>query len=425
MAKISGILTDGAGQVINDCTIELYAKKTTSKVLTQTQAFKVANNGSYTMNVLPCEYDVSLIINGFPKKRLGTIQVYSDSVDGSLNDYLLNPTEEEITPAILQQVFEARNETNKSANRAVESEKKIKISENNAVEASKLAKTSADNAKSSEEEASKTATAVKNSVDDAKKYAEQSAGGANNAKTSADNAKNSADLANQSATNAKNLAQQSADNAIATKSSADAAKTSEQSAKKSADDAKNAVSSIDTSVFIKKSSVDNQSINGSLDVKNLTENGQRVYSPNNKPTPDDIGTMPAIKKELSGAPIYVVGNSIDFAIKPKIAGIEPIYIVESYVNGDSWYNKYSNGFIEQSGVIIARTPNANAVCGNLINLLTPMKTGNYGVSVDKVNNGLWGDIEYAYAELYLTSFWLASYSHTTGEAWIRWTVRGY
>ena len=27
MAKISGILKDGAGQIINDCTIELYAKK--------------------------------------------------------------------------------------------------------------------------------------------------------------------------------------------------------------------------------------------------------------------------------------------------------------------------------------------------------------------------------------------------------------
>ena len=312
MAKISGILTDGAGQIINNCTIELYAKKTTNKVLVQTQAFKVTENGSYTINALPCEYEVSLIIDGFPKKRLGTIQVYTDSVDGSLNDYLLNPTESEITPAILQQVFEARNETNKSANRAVESEKKIKISENNAVEASKLAKTSADNAKSSEEEASKTATAVKNSVDDAKKYAEQSAGGANNAKTSADNAKNSADLANQSATKAKNSAQQSADNAIATKSSADAAKNSELSAKKSADDAKNAASSIDTSVFIKKSGVDNQSINGSLDVKNLTEKGQRVYSPNNKPTADDIGSIPAIKKEVNGAPIYVVGSHLVF-----------------------------------------------------------------------------------------------------------------
>lgn len=118
MAKISGILTDGAGQIINDCTIELYAKKTTSNVLTQTQAFTVANDGRYSMNVLPCEYDVSLIINGFPKKRLGSINVYSDSRNGTLNDYLINPEENELTPEFLKQVFDARDAAKKSEDNA-------------------------------------------------------------------------------------------------------------------------------------------------------------------------------------------------------------------------------------------------------------------------------------------------------------------
>ncbi|OCG59803.1 hypothetical protein A9G41_12110 [Gilliamella sp. Nev5-1] len=118
MAKISGILTDGAGKIINNCTIELYAKRTTNKVLAQTQAFEVAENGSYTMNVLPCDYEVKLIINGFPPKKLGTIQVFSDSKDGTLNDFLLNPVESEITPAILQQVVNARNAAKKSADDA-------------------------------------------------------------------------------------------------------------------------------------------------------------------------------------------------------------------------------------------------------------------------------------------------------------------
>lgn len=269
-------------------------------------------------------------------------------------------------------------------------------------------------------------------LEQSKVYAEQTAKNAYIAKNassssinSAASAKSSADSASSSATASHDSAQKSNNSANAASLSENNAKTAEQNAKKSAEDAKNAASSIDTTVFIKKSGANDQSINGSLNVTTLKENDVRVYSPNNKPTADDIGAIPAVKKDVNGLPIYRVGNLIDFAIKPKVAGIEPIYIVESYVNGDSWYNKYSNGFIEQSGVIIARTPNANAVCGNLINLLTPMKTGNYGVSVDKVNNGLWGDIEYAYAELYLTSFWLASYSHTTGEAWIRWTVRGY
>ena len=305
MAKISGVLTDGAGNIINNCTIELCAKKTTHSVLTQTQAFIVADDGKYEINVLPCEYDVALIINGFPPKKLGAIQIFSNSVDGTLNDYLLNPAVDEITPAILQQVFDARNETNKSVNRAVESESRIKISENNVIEASNSAKNSADNAKSSAEEASKTATTIKNSADDAKKYAEQSADGASNAKKLAD-------LANQSATNAKNSAQQSVDNATASKMLADAAKKSADSAYKSATDAKNAALSIDTTNFIKKSGVDNQLIDGSLDVKNLTENSQRVYSPNNKPTADDIGTIPAVKKQVNGSPIYVVGDHVVF-----------------------------------------------------------------------------------------------------------------
>lgn len=118
MAKISGILTDGTGQVINDCTIELYAKKTTINVLTQTQAFTVTSDGKYSMNVSPCEYDVSLIINGFPKKRLGTINVYSNSANGTLNDFLINPKESELTPEFIKQVIDARNEAKKSADEA-------------------------------------------------------------------------------------------------------------------------------------------------------------------------------------------------------------------------------------------------------------------------------------------------------------------
>ena len=118
MAKISGILTDGAGQIINDCTIELYAKKTTINVLTQTQAFTVTSDGRYSMNVSPCEYDVSLIINGFPKKRLGTINVYSNSANGTLNDFLINPKESELTPEFIKQVMDARDDAKKSENNA-------------------------------------------------------------------------------------------------------------------------------------------------------------------------------------------------------------------------------------------------------------------------------------------------------------------
>jgi hypothetical protein len=296
MAKISGILTDGAGQIINNCTIELYAKKTTSKVLTQTQAFQVANNGSYTMNVLPCDYEVKLIINGFPPKKLGTIQVFSDSKDGTLNDFLLNPSESEITPAILQQVIDARNHANKAAEKATDSERNSKTSETNA-------KVSADNAKASENNAF-------NSAQSARESATTATNANTSAKSHSDSAKSYADSASSSATESRNSAEQSSNSANAAKVSENNAKTSEQNAKKSADDAKNWASTIDNSNFIKKTGEENQSINGSLDVKNLTEEGQRVYSPNNKPTADDIGTVPAIKNVVNDSPIYKVGAHV-------------------------------------------------------------------------------------------------------------------
>ena len=261
--------------------------------------------------------------------------------------------------------------------------------------------------------------------------ANQFAISANNASSSAKNsessAKTSAEVASKSAQAASQSAKEASNSAALAKISEINSKTSEANAAQSAIDAKNAKESIDTSNFIQKSGKENQSISGSLNINELTENGERVYSPNNKPSADDIGALAATKTVVNNVPTYMVGNSIDFAIKPKIAGIEPIYIVESYVNGDNWYNVYSNGFIEQSSALKVNTPNLYDVWGTLINLLKPMKTQNYGVSIDKISSGPWAQTEfaYAYAELYTTSFWLTSYTSLVGEVWIRWTVRGY
>lgn len=267
MAKISGVLTDGAGNIINNCTIELYAKKTTSKVLTQTQAFQVADNGSYTMNVLPCDYEVTLIINGFPPKRLGTIQVFSDSSDGSLNDFLLNPSESEITPEILQQVIDARNHANQAASNAEKSVKNIKELGNSIESVAQSAKTSADNAKASEANAKNIAHSVECLVASASESATIATDASESAKSYSDSAKSYADSASSSATASHNSAQQSSNSANDAKASESNAKTSEMNAAKSADDAKIWASTIDNSNFIKKTGEENQSINGSLIVR--------------------------------------------------------------------------------------------------------------------------------------------------------------
>ncbi|OCG21148.1 hypothetical protein A9G11_08395 [Gilliamella sp. wkB108] len=157
---------------------------------------------------------------------------------------------------------------------------------------------------------------------------------------------------------------------------------------------------------------------------------------------DIVGALPAVKTSDNNAPIYKIGNQVDFSQTPTVNGQSVItdvsaiqnklneignrtYIVESYQNGDSWYKVYSNGFIEQSGTINIKTTAVNSVCGTFINLLKPMKTKNYGVSIDKFNSGPWAQTEYAQAESYTTAFWLASYSSIAGECWVRWTARGY
>ncbi|WP_294833379.1 hypothetical protein [uncultured Gilliamella sp.] len=61
---------------------------------------------------------------------------------------------------------------------------------------------------------------------------------------------------------------------------------------------------------IKRTGVKNQFINGSLEVNYLAESGHRVYSPNNKPDPDEINALPAIKSDRKGIPIYVVNNHL-------------------------------------------------------------------------------------------------------------------
>ena len=238
MATISGILTDGTGQIINDCTIELYAKKTTTNVLTQTQAFTVTSAGRYSMSVSPCEYDVGLIINGFPKKRLGTINVYSNSANGTLNDFLINPKESELTPEFIKQVIDARDDAKKSALQATTSATEAKTSETNAKSFADTAKTSANNASVSASSASKSAaTATEAST---------------KANTAATNSKACADNASKLATDASQSAKQASDSETAAKTSETNANNAAKNAKTSEDNAKKWASTIDTSTLVKK-----------------------------------------------------------------------------------------------------------------------------------------------------------------------------
>lgn len=505
MAKISGILTDGAGQIINDCTIELYAKKTTGKVLEQTQAFTVASDGKYSMNVLPCEYEVSLIINGFPKKRLGIINVYSDSVDGTLNDYLINPEESDLTPEFLKQIFDARNEAIKSAIDSYTSAKKSADSANHANTSETNAKSSADAAKASADGAATSSQFASKSAITATDAASVATTSSDTAKIYADNANNLAKEANQSAINSANSAKSANTSEVNAKSSAVAAK-------ESADNAKEWASTIDPQTIMRYcGDLDNIPPNhlgalakgiyyqkhdakalvelgypiqeaGSLIIlPTLTEGNQscvQIYTlyksgrqfirnyrgsteggfwenwveqiTTNNISADIARALPATKSVVNGVPTYSVGNNISFEKAPTVNGKSVItdltdvnnkinsintnlnilnnriYVIESYSNGNAWYRIYSDGYIEQSDAQYIETKSINAVNGTFINLLKPMKSYTYGISVDKINSGPWAQTEFAYAEVYPTGFWLASYtSSIPGSVLVRWIVRGY
>ena len=111
MTTISGILRDALGNTINGA-LTLRAKRTTSNVFQDTYIRVETVNGRYSLNLQPCEYDVVLSIDGYNKNQLGTIQILADTPNGSLNDLLINPkTGELVTPEILQQMIEYRDQT--------------------------------------------------------------------------------------------------------------------------------------------------------------------------------------------------------------------------------------------------------------------------------------------------------------------------
>lgn len=88
MATISGIFNDPFGNALAGVTITLTARTTTEETLSGTTASVTTDtDGSYSMSVLTGCFAVSATI-GKQVDYLGVIEVNSDSVDGTLNEFL-------------------------------------------------------------------------------------------------------------------------------------------------------------------------------------------------------------------------------------------------------------------------------------------------------------------------------------------------
>ncbi len=97
--QISGVLKDGAGKPIQNCTIQLKAKRNSTTVVVNTVASENPDEaGRYSMDVEYGQYSVILLVEGFPPSHAGAITVYEDSKPGTLNDFLGAATEDDVRP---------------------------------------------------------------------------------------------------------------------------------------------------------------------------------------------------------------------------------------------------------------------------------------------------------------------------------------
>ncbi len=163
--QISGVLKDGAGKPIQNCTIQLKAKRNSTTVLVNTVASENPDEaGRYSMDVEYGQYSVILLVEGFPPSHAGTITVYEGSRPGTLNDFLGAMTEDDVMPEALRRFEVMVEDVARNAEAASQSAAAAKKSETAAASSRNAAKTSETNAGNSAKAAASSKTAAQNAA---------------------------------------------------------------------------------------------------------------------------------------------------------------------------------------------------------------------------------------------------------------------
>ena len=277
--KISGVLKDGTGKPVQNCTIQLKAKRNSTTVVVNTVASENPDEaGRYSMDVEYGQYSVILLVEGFPPSHAGTITVYEDSQSGTLNDFLGAMTEDDARPEALRR-FElmveevARNASavaqntaaaNKSASDACTSASEAATHATDAADSARAASTSAGQAATSAQSASSSAGTASTKATEASKSAaaaesskSAAATSAGAAKTSETNAAASEQSAATSASTATTKASDAATSARDASASKEAAKSSETNASSSASSAASSATAAGNSANAAKTSETN------------------------------------------------------------------------------------------------------------------------------------------------------------------------
>ncbi|GJK70689.1 phage tail protein [Citrobacter freundii] len=253
---ISGILRDGAGKPVQDCTIQLSAKQTSPTVVVEvTSSTLTGADGHYSIEAEPGYYTVSLLREGFPPSVAGDIYVAPTDAPDTLNAFLDAPKDADLRPEVMKRFEEMVNRvvdlsgaTEKDRERAEQAAQSAEQSKDSAVlsatasaESQRQAALSADaadaSARSAADNARQTAQDVLASAadaDSAAKSAQTATEQAGQAKTSADTAQKAQEEAGVSAQSAAGSAESAAASAQTAGEHAGNAAASETSARESA-----------------------------------------------------------------------------------------------------------------------------------------------------------------------------------------------
>ncbi|EEK4999093.1 hypothetical protein GNM48_18695 [Salmonella enterica] len=216
MPIISGTLRDGAGHPVADCNIILKALNTTNAVIMTTTASVGTNAGQYRIDALPGRYAVTLAVESWPPQKVGVINVYADSPDGSLNDFLTAVSGDYLTPDVMKRFEQLTRQAEASAGQAAQT-------------AGDVERRIAD-AQAAKDAAAESANSAARSATDAKGSETSAATREQNAAASAASAAQSVKDAGESARRAEDSATASENSRKASDQSAKAAATSEQNA---------------------------------------------------------------------------------------------------------------------------------------------------------------------------------------------------
>ncbi|EKA6316196.1 prophage tail fiber N-terminal domain-containing protein, partial [Salmonella enterica] len=169
---ISGVLKDGAGTPVQNCTIQLKACRTSTTVVVNTVASENPDDaGRYSMDVEQGQYAVTLLVEGYPPSHAGVITVYDDSKPGTLNDFLGAMTEDDVRPealrrfeAMVEEVARQASEALRNATAAGQASEQAQTSAGQAAESATTAGSAAGAAEASATQAASSAASAESSA---------------------------------------------------------------------------------------------------------------------------------------------------------------------------------------------------------------------------------------------------------------------